>query len=64
MSKTIFMEIFSRIEDSLYKIDLVGDVIPPLKRFAICMARLVRGDYYRTISELYGVGKVTFVTYI
>lgn len=62
MSKATFNYLNDLISPSLTKIDLVGDVIQPKKRLAIALARLVRGDYYHTIAQLYGIGEATACT--
>lgn len=62
MTKQTFLQILDYIQPDLHKLDLVGDVIPPAKRLAIGLARLTRGDYYKTIAEMYGVGETTAAT--
>ena len=62
MRKDTFVQILSYIEPDLIKVDLVGDVIPLAKRLAIALARLIHGDYYKTIAEMYGVGETTAAT--
>lgn len=59
MSKDTFSTIFREVEPYLLKDNIVGDTIPPIKRFAIMLERLNRTSYYKTISDLYGIGETT-----
>lgn len=53
------MRLLDRIRHQLLRIDLVGDVVSPVKWLRICHTRLTHSTYYRAIAELYGVGKST-----
>ena len=57
MRRDTLLSIFRRIEHRLVKTELVGDVVPPLKRFCIALERLLRPTYYKVIGDMYAVGK-------
>lgn len=56
MDKATFYYLVDRLAPHIAKIQLLGDTVNPAKRVAITLSRLVRGDYYYTIAELYGIG--------
>ena len=56
MDKDTFTYILTAIRPRLVRVDLVGDVIPPTVRLAVCLSRLIRGEYFYNIAEDYGIG--------
>ena len=56
MDKATFTYLLENLRPSLTKVDLVGDVVPPDIRLAVCLSRLIRGEYFYNIAEDYGIG--------
>ena len=52
----MFGYILSKIETRLLRQTMTEDPISPEIRLAMCLHRLARGDYFYTISELFGCG--------
>lgn len=57
MDKATFEYILHAVQARITKDDVVGDTIKPNIRLAICLSRLIRGEYFYNIAEDYGVGK-------
>ena len=52
------------IRHRLERRDINEEPITPEERFAICLYRLGRGDYYHTIAEMTGLGVATVCTIV
>ena len=52
----MFRYILSKIEARLLRQTMTEDPISPEIRLAMCLIRLGRGNYFYTISELFGCG--------
>lgn len=59
ISREMFRYILSKIETRLLRQTMTEDPISPEIRLAMCLYRLARGDYFYTISELFGCGRST-----
>ena len=59
ISRQTFRYILSKIETRLLRQTTTEDPISPEIRLAMCLYRLARGDYFYTISELFGCGRST-----
>lgn len=59
MTRATSSLIHDRIKDEIIKQNITEQSIPSELRLAICLYRLSRGDYYRSISELTCVGEAT-----
>ena len=57
MKKTIFSYILNSVRHRIIKEDITGDTIQPKVRLAICLSRIMRGEYFYNIAKAYGVGK-------
>lgn len=57
MEKVTFRYILEQVRPIITKMDIVGDTIPAETRLAVCLSRLVRGEYFYSIAESYGIGK-------
>lgn len=58
MKKNTFTYVLNSIQHRLQKEDLVGDVVPPRTRLAVFLFRLCRGEYFYSIAEQFGIGKI------
>jgi hypothetical protein len=54
-----FQNILEPIRQKLERRNVSEEPITPEERFAICLYRLSRGDYYHTISKMTGLGVAT-----
>ena len=59
ITRATFWYILSKIQIRLDRQTVMEDPVSPTWRLAICLYRLARGDYFYTISELFGVGHST-----
>ena len=59
ITRATFWYILSKIQIRLDRQTVTEAPISPACRLAICLYRLVRGDYFYTISELFGFGRST-----
>lgn len=59
ITRETFWYILSKIQIRLDRQTVTEDPISPACRLAICLYRLARGDYFYTISELFGFGRST-----